>query len=146
MFKHILIATDGSELSERAALKAVALAKEMNARVTAVTVTAPWSSFAVGEVAIAVPERDYEERAETNAWTYLNRITDAAKAAGVPRSAVHLRHATPYRAIVEAAATHACDLIAVGAHGRRGLEGFLIGSETQKVLTHAKVPVLVYRE
>ena len=145
MYKHILIPTDGSEISQKSALQAINLAKLLGAKVTAVTVTAPWSAIAIGEIAVAVPEQEYEARAESNAWSYLNAVTDAAKSAGVERSAVHLRHSQPYKAIVDAAAEHKCDLIVMGSHGRRGIEGFLLGSETQKVLTHSKVPVLVNR-
>lgn len=146
MFKHILLPTDGSEFSERAALYGVRLAQSLNARVTAITVTAPWQAIAIGEVAVAIPEQDYEMRAETNAWNFLNRITDAAKAAGVSRNAVHIRHGSPYEAIIDAAKSHGCDLIVMGSHGRRGIAGLLLGSETVRVLTHSKLPVLVYRE
>ncbi len=146
MYTHILVATDGSELSERAARHAIALAKLHGSKITAITVTAPWSAVAIGEIAVAVPEQEYETRAENNAWRDLNQVVDAAKAADVPRNAIHLRNTQPYRAIVEAAEKEKCDLIVMGSHGRRGLEGFLLGSETHKVLTHTKVPVLVYRD
>ena len=146
MYKHILLPTDGSEFSERAALYGVKLAQSLDARVTAITVPAPWQAIAIGEVAIAIPEGDYEMRTETNAWNFLNKITDAAKAAGVSRNAVHFRHASPYEAIIEAATSHGCDLIVMGSHGRRGIAGLLLGSETVRVLTHSKLPVLVYRE
>ena len=146
MYKHILLPTDGSEFSERAALYGVKLAQSLKARITAITVTAPWQAIAIGEVAVAVPEADYETRSETNAWNFLNKITDAAKAAGVPHSAVHVRDPSPYEAILAAANSHGCDLIVMGSHGRRGLAGLLLGSETIRVLTHSKLPVLVYRE
>lgn len=145
MYAHILLPTDGSEVSERAAMHGVELAKKLGAKVTALTITAPWTAVAIGEVAIAIPEKEYEARAETNAWAYLNSVTDAAKAAGVSRNAIHLRDANPYQAIIKAAQDHGCDLIVMGSHGRRGLEGFLLGSEAQRVLTHTKVPVLVVR-
>ena len=146
MYKHILLPTDGSEFSERAALYGVKLAQSLNARITAITVTAPWQAIAIGEVAVAVPEADYETRSETNAWNFLDKITDAAKAVGVPHSAVHVRDPSPYEAILAAANSHGCDLIVMGSHGRRGLAGLLLGSETIRVLTHSKQPVLVYRE
>ena len=146
MYKHILVATDGSELSMRAARHAIALAKVHGSKITAVTVTAPWSAIAIGEIAVAVPEQEYETRAENNAWRDLNVVVDAAKAADVPRSAIHLRNPQPFQAIVDAAAKEKCDLIVMGSHGRRGIEGFLLGSETHKVLTHTKIPVLVYRD
>lgn len=146
MYKHILVATDGSELSERSARHAVALAKLHGSKITAVTVTAPWSAVAIGEIAVAVPENDYEARAEANAKRDLVAVAEIAKAAGVSETNVHLRNAQPWRAIIAEAEKVKCDLIVMGSHGRRGLEGFLLGSETQKVLTHAKVPVLVYRD
>lgn len=146
MYKHLLIPTDGSDFSERAALYGVTLAKSLNARITAITVTAPWQAIAIGEVAVAIPEADYDTRSENNAWMFLNKITDAAKAAGVSCNAVHIRQASPYEAIIDAAKSHGCDLIVMGSHGRRGIAGFLLGSETVRVLTHSTLPVLVYRE
>lgn len=145
MFKHILIPCDGSELSQKAALQAIGFAKEIGAKITAVTVTAPWHSVAIGELAVVMPEKEYDARAETNAWATLNVITDAAKAAGVPRNAIHLHNASAYEAIIEAAKANGCDLIAMGSHGRRGLSGFLLGSETVRVLTHSTIPVLVLK-
>lgn len=146
MFKHILVPTDGSELSQAAAQKAVQFAKAIGARITVITVTAPWSSIAVGEVASVLSEKDYENRAETNAWGYLNTITDAAKAAGVPRNAIHLHHIRPDEAIIETAKKEHCDLIMLGSHGRRGVSRMLLGSEATKILSHSPVPVMVLRE
>lgn len=146
MYKHILVATDGSELSARSARHAIALAKLHGAKITTVTVTAPWSAVAIGEIAVAVPEAEYESRAEANARRDLVVVADIAKAEDVAQTSVHLRNAQPYRAIIAEAEKAKCDLIVMGSHGRRGLEGFLLGSETQKVLTHTKVPVLVYRD
>jgi len=146
VYKHLLLPTDGSDFSERAALYGIKLAKALNARVTVITVTAPWQAIAIGEVAVAIPEADYETRSETNAWNFLNKITDAAKASNVSCNAVHVRDPNPYEAIIEAAKSHGCDLIVMGSHGRRGITGFLLGSETVRVLTHSSLPVLVYRE
>lgn len=146
MYKHILIPTDGSDFSTRAALTGVRFAQEIGARLTALTVTAPWQSMAVGELALAVPEADYEERAAKSAASFLEPILSAAQAAGVPAEGRHVRSPNPYEAIVEAATARGCDLIYMGSHGRRGLAGFLIGSETVRVLTHSSIPVLVYRQ
>ena len=146
MYKHLLLPTDGSDFSERAALYGVQLAKEINAKVTVIAVTAPWQAVAIGEIAVAIPEADYEARADANARSFVSKITDAAKAAQVPAEGVHVRDASPYQAIIEAAKSHGCDQIVMGSHGRRGLTGFLLGSETTRVLTHSKLPVLVYRE
>lgn len=146
MFKHILVPTDGSDLSQSSAKKAVAFAKAIGARVTVITVTAPWSSIAVGEVAIVLSETDYEARAESNAFAYLNAVTDAAKAAGVPRNAIHVHHIRPDEAIIDTAKTEHCDLIMLGSHGRRGVSRMLLGSEATRILSHSPVPVLVLRE
>ncbi len=146
MYKHLLLPTDGSEFSERAALYGVNLAKEINARVTVITVSAPWQAIAIGEIAVAIPEADYETRSDTNANAFLAKISNAAQAAQVPCTTVHVRDPNPYEAIISAANSNGCDLIVMGSHGRRGLTGFLLGSETMRVLTHSKLPVLVYRE
>ncbi len=146
MYRHILLPTDGSELSQRAALYGVNLAKSLNAAVTAISVTAPWQTIAIGEIAIAVPEADYEARAETNARNFLKPVADAAAAAGVDCKTVHVRNGNPYEAIIDTADARGCDLIVMGSHGRSGLTKLLLGSETIRVLTHSKIPVLVYRE
>jgi nucleotide-binding universal stress UspA family protein len=145
MYAHMLVPTDGSEFSEKAALQAVQFAKQLGSKVTFITVSLPWHSVAVGEVAVVLDEKDYEIRTENNAWACLNRLTDVAKKEGVPRNAIHLRSPRAYRAIIEAAAKEGCDLIVMGSHGRRGIEGALLGSETTRVLTHCQVPVLVLR-
>lgn len=145
MFKHLLVPTDGSELSRKAALQAVEFARSLGAKITAITVTAPWRTIAVGEVATVLSEKDYENRSEVNAWASLNPIIDAAKAADVPRNAIHIHAARPYQAIVEAATTNGCDLIVMGSHGYTGLDRLLIGSETIRTLSHTKVPVLVLK-
>jgi len=145
MYKNILIPTDGSELSEMAALHAVDLAKHFGSKITVVTVTAPWATIAIGEIAVALPQAEYEERSSANAKAFMEFVTAKADAAGVKYDTIHAREANPYQAIVNTAAKHGCDLIVMGSHGRRGIEGFLLGSETVDVLTHSKVPVLVYR-
>ncbi len=146
MYTHILLTTDGSELSQRAALYGVNFAKSVNAQVTVLSVTAPWQTIAIGEIAVAVPEADYEARAEANALGFLKPIADAAAAAGVACKTIHVRNGNPSEAIIETANTEGCDLIVMGSHGRSGLTKLLLGSETVRVLTHSKLPVLVYRE
>ncbi|MCB1510595.1 MAG: universal stress protein [Hyphomicrobiaceae bacterium] len=145
MYKNILIPTDGSELSESAASHALELAKLLGSKVTVLTVTAPWGAIAIGEIAVALPQSEYEDRADANANAFLKSVTDAAAKAGVACDSVHVRETNPYQAIVRTADEKGCDLIVMGSHGRRGIEGFLLGSETVDVLTHSKVPVLVYR-
>lgn len=145
MYKNILIPTDGSELSERAATHALELAKLTGAKATVLTVTAPWGAIAIGEIAVALPQAEYEDRADANAAAFLKSVTEMASKSGVACDSVHARETNPYEAIVRVAQEKGCDLIVMGSHGRRGIEGFLLGSETVDVLTHSKVPVLVYR-
>ena len=145
MFKHILIATDGSELSGKAVKYGIELARTLNAKVTAITATVPWQALAAGEAAIVIDPEDYETRTGGAAEARLKPVSEAAKAAGVSCTTVHVRNTQPWQAIIDAARSHGCDLIVLASHGRRGVIGFLIGSETQKVLTHSSVPVLVYR-
>ena len=133
MFKHILIPTDGSELTSKAILSGIALAKAVGAKVTGITVTVPSQIFADAKPANAVAEK------------YLGQIRDAAAAAGVSCSAIHAQHEQPYQAIIDATKRNGCDLIVMASHGRRGVSALMLGSQTVDVLTHSTVPVLVYR-
>jgi nucleotide-binding universal stress UspA family protein len=151
MFRNILLAVDGSALSLRAAEHGLKLAGALNARVTAMMVTTPWAVQFAREPAVlvpaaVVPEGEYERRMRAVAGDTLRSIADAAKQAGIACEAHHVPHRDPYLAIIDTARLAGCDLIVMGAHGRRGLAGILLGSETVKVLTHCSIPVLVYRE
>ncbi|HEY7550594.1 MAG TPA: universal stress protein [Hyphomicrobiaceae bacterium] len=150
MYKHILLPIDGSELSLRAARRGIELAKAVNARVTAIMVTTPWATQFAREPAVlvpgaVVPETEYDLRTEQAACNCLRVAKDEARSVGVPAKALHVRHRDPYVAILDAARREGCDLIVMASHGRRGLAGLLLGSETVKVLTHSEIPVLVYR-
>ncbi|HLK82434.1 MAG TPA: universal stress protein [Xanthobacteraceae bacterium] len=145
MYKHILIPTDGSELSRKAIEHGVALAKSINAKVTALTVTVPFHIFAIEPGMVTdTPER-YEEHAADVAAKDLNVAKEAAKSAGINCDTMRVEHEQPYRAIVDAASQKVCDLIVMASHGRRGISAIVLGSETVKVLTHSAVPVLVVR-
>lgn len=147
MFKHILIPTDGSKLSEKAAVAGVALARALGARVTGFF-AAPAATPLVYDNLLPVsylPPDEHAKLIERAAAKYLGAIEEAARAAGVPCTCEHVTSDFPADAILEAARRHKCDLIFMASHGRRGLSALILGSETQKVLTHAKVPVLVYR-
>ena len=133
MFKHILIPTDGSELTSKAILSGIALAKAVGAKVTGITVTVPSEVFADTKRTSAAAEQ------------HLAEIKDAAVAAGVAYSVIHAEHEHPYQAIIDAATKIGCDLIVMASHGRRGVSALMLGSETVNVLTHCTVPVLVYR-
>lgn len=145
MYKHILVAFDGSELSEKALQQAIELAKAAGGKLWVVTVTLPWSSIAAGEIALMFPPEDYEKGAAAEAQKKLAKAQGAALAAGVTCEGLHKSDAQPHKAIVDAAAEKGCDLIVMGSHGRRGIAGLLIGSVATKILSHAHVPVLVYR-
>ncbi len=145
MYKKILVPTDGSELSEKAADHAIQLAKTVGADLIILTVTLPWSAIAIGEIAVALPLEDYENRSELNAQAFLKSIAKLADKAEVAHESLHVQGSNPYEAIIAVAKENECDLIVMGSHGRRGVEGFLLGSETVDVLTHTSIPVLVCR-
>lgn len=145
MYRHILIATDGSELGKKAIQDGIALAKALGAKVTGVTVTAPWHTLAVGEVAVAFPRADYDRTTAANAAEILGAVSKAAAAAGLKSETVHAKEQLAYEGIVGTAKAKGCDLIVVGSHGARGLAGFILGSQAQKVLTHTDIAVLVVR-
>lgn len=145
MYKHILIATDGSDPAERAMKDGFGIAKALGAKVLAVTVTRPWYAVAAGELMVAFPENEYMAGAKQLADANLKVATDAAQAAGVACEALHVIHDYVHQGIIETAQKHHCDLIVMGSHGRSGLERLFLGSETHKVLAHTTIPVLVHR-
>ena len=145
MYKNILVTTDGSECSERAIGQAVELAKFFGAKLTAVTVTPPLQFLTVeGVVYPEDPER-YQQMTDAQAKAALSVVAKAAEAAGVTCELVQIESPQPYEGIIQTAKDKGCDLIVMASHGRRGISALLLGSETQKVLTHSKIPVLVYR-
>jgi nucleotide-binding universal stress UspA family protein len=150
MYRHILLPVDGSEPSGRAARRGIELARALAAKVTVVTVTTPWASQFARELAVVVPdvivdEKAYERKAKAAAESLLATMREAATAAGVPCTALHVSHREPWLAIVDAAREQGCDLIVMGSHAPAGM-GALWGSETARVITGSAVPVLVYRE
>ena len=145
MYKHILIPTDGSELSESAILKGVALAKSMNAKVTGLTVSSTFHTIALEPLMVTDTPVQYKKDCEARAAKYLAAIEKAAKTVDVPYAWAHVFHDQPYEAIIDTAANKGCDLIVMASHGRRGMKALVLGSETTKVLTHSRIPVLVLR-
>ena len=145
MFKHILIPTDGSDLSRKAVLYGVRLAKECGSKVTGLNLAEPYHAGSMDAVLVSVGEDEYEENSRRASELALEQVRMAADAAGVPCDAVREIHDHPYRAIIDAAHARGCDLIIMASHGRRGFSALLLGSETSKVLTHSTIPVLVYR-
>ena len=145
MYKRILIPTDGSKLSELAVEHGVALAKSLGAEVIGLTVLPTFSAFAVEPLLVTNTPEQHAKDCAAVAERYLAVVTSAARTAGVRCEVMHVLHDNPYAAIIETATARDCDLICMASHGRKGVAGLLLGSETTKVLTHSKVPVLVCR-
>jgi nucleotide-binding universal stress UspA family protein len=145
VYKHLLIASDGSELAQKAVDQGLALAKTLNAKASAVNVTEPWTAVAPGEVAIAFPLDEYEKGAAANATKILKGIADAAEKAGVACETVHVKDQFPAEGIIETAKARGCDLIVMASHGRRGLMRLVLGSQANRVVANSVVPVLVCR-
>lgn len=146
MYKHILLPTDGSEISDRAIKQCIEFAKALGARVTGFFAS-PAFQLTVYDDWIVEPmsQLEFEDKAKKQSELRLAPIADAAKAAGVPYELVSNVSDAPHAAIIKTAQDRKCDLIFMASHGRRGIAGLLLGSETMKVLTHSSIPVLVYR-
>ena len=147
MFKHILVPTDGSALSMDTAKRAVSFARDAGARITFFFAKPDYPIAFYGEGALidpTTPEK-FAEMADKQAQEILQACEQIARESGVDAQSASATNDVPYEAIIEAAAGHSCDLIFMASHGRRGFSGLLLGSETQKVLTHSTIPVLVYR-
>ena len=145
MYKHILIAIDGSDLARKALAHGLGLAKAVGARVTVVSVTEPWATMAPPEVLKGPFVQEYERAAAEGAKRILDGAAAAAKEAGVDCTPLHVPDRFAAEGILEASASAKCDLIVMASHGRRGLKKFLLGSQTSEVLTHSTLPVLVCR-
>ncbi len=145
MYKHLLIATDGSDVGEKAIIQGIEVAKRFGAKVTVIKVTEMWSALDVaGRDALARIET-YEKAAADAANTVLAKAKKTAEAAGVPCDTIHVSDRVPADGIVGTADDLRCDLIVMGSHGRRGINKFLLGSQAQNVLTQTKKPVLIAR-
>ena len=146
MYKQILLPTDGSALSEVAINEGLQFAKAIGAKVTGLYVmverqTESFEDFA--PVSAKAPAHD--EVSRQDAQKYLAVIADKARELGVPCTTQSVANASPHQAIIEAATSNRCDLIVMASHGRKGVTGDLVGSETARVITSCKIPVLVYR-
>ncbi|HZZ93717.1 MAG TPA: universal stress protein [Usitatibacter sp.] len=148
-YKHILVPTDGTPLSLKAAREAAQLAKDLDARVTAVYVTPPWMPPMADESAVladfAYSEKLYLEAQEKQADSALAKVERTLADAKIPCEKVHANGNQPWETIIKTARAKKCDLIVMASHGRGGLGALILGSETTKVLTHSKTPVLVCR-
>lgn len=149
MYAHILVATDGSDLADRALDQAIAVAKALKSDLTVVTVSEPASVVAAGYYAgtsyISDPLPDLLEAQEKAAKDLLDKAEVNVKAADLSVKTVYLNESYPAEGIVFIAEKHGADLIVMGSHGRRGLGRLLLGSQTSNVLSQTKIPVLVTR-
>jgi nucleotide-binding universal stress UspA family protein len=145
MYKHILIPTDGSELSQKAIDHGAKLAKALNAKITILIVSEPFHIFALDPTVVTGTPAEYKRRIADVIAQHLKTAKDTAVAAGVTCDGVHVEHEQPYRAIIDTASKMGCDAIVMASHGRRGISAMVLGSETVKVLTHSSTPVVVVR-
>ena len=146
MFNNILFPTDGSELSDRATATVIDLARKHGGKIVAVSVMQPFPFIAMGDSGVAVPDAGvYETRMLDITNANVKKVAAAAAAAGIPCETVTSAAASPYESIVDAAEKQGCDVIVMASHGRKGLNKLFLGSETQKVLAHTRLPVLVLR-
>jgi nucleotide-binding universal stress UspA family protein len=146
MYKHILIPTDGSPQSAKAIAGAIELAKAIGAKVTGLFAAPPATPIFYRDNLPAGfgTMEEHKQLIEESAARFLEVVTQAAKQAGVPCEIISVTSDYPADTILETAAERNCDLIVMATHGRRGISSVLLGSETQRVVTHAKIPVLVY--
>ena len=145
MYTNILIPTDGSELAGKAVQHGIALAKRIGANVTVLTVLAPFHVLTTDAQMLEDTPTSYQARIQERAEKTLGAVARAAQAASVPCEMVHVEQEHPYQAIIDTAKSKGCDLIVMASHGRHGISAIVLGSETVKVLTHSKIPVLVHR-
>jgi nucleotide-binding universal stress UspA family protein len=148
MYKHILVATDGSRLSDKAVATAIGLAASLEAKLTAVHVMEPYPVSMFSEYAMladAATPKVWDETQRKRAARILDKVQAKAAGAGVTFAPAVQKALDPYEAILETARKKRCDLIVMASHGRHGLSGLILGSETHKVLVHGKLPVLVCR-
>jgi nucleotide-binding universal stress UspA family protein len=148
MFTNILIPTDGSALATQASRRALEIARAFKAKATVVLVSPTFKQLTdegfVGP-AMNVSKREWEKGVVERAFKVLDAVAAEAKAAGVKCETVHVFRDQPHMGIVDLAKKNSCDLIVMGSHGYGGFKQFMLGSETSRVLSHSKIPVLVYR-
>jgi len=144
MYKHILIATDGSDLAGKALTAGLGLAKKLGAQVTVVTVSEPWRGLTMGEPAIAFPLEEIEKEAAEFAGRILAEVGAAASRQEVKCATINAKGFAA-EAIIDTAKAQGCDLIVMSSHGRRGIARALLGSQAMRVVTLSEVPVLICR-
>jgi nucleotide-binding universal stress UspA family protein len=145
MFRHILVSTDGSALSDDAVRQGVAIAKSFGARLSAIMVTAPFHVFSSDPVMMTDTAPIYEEDMRKKANEALALVSTEAQKHGLTCQPIHREAEHPWWAIIDTAKNEGCDLIVMSSHGRSGLSAVILGSQTLKVLANSGVPVLVSR-
>jgi nucleotide-binding universal stress UspA family protein len=145
MYKHLLAASDGSDLAKKAVDHALTLARAVGAQVTVITVTEPWEAVIVAEASIVLPPANYDEAVAAQAARLLAAVKEGASAQGVVCETLHVQNRQPGEGIVQTAEERGCDLIVMASHGRRGVSRLLLGSVANEVVTHSRVPVLIVR-
>jgi len=145
MYKRILLPTDGSDASRRAILSGIEFAKSIGADVVAMTATPEFHTFTADSEMLEQTPQQYAESSRARGQRLLEEVLAVARDAGVPCAGVQMVSDEPHEAIIHAAREHMCDLIVMASHGRKGVKALLLGSETQKVLVHSAIPVLVLR-
>ncbi|WP_305824738.1 universal stress protein [Massilia brevitalea] len=145
MYQRILLPTDGSEASRRAIHAGVDFARIVGAKVVAMTAIPEFHTFAASTDMIEQARQQYEAATRARARRLLDEAAAVARDAGVACTTVQATSDSPYEAIIATAREQGCDLIVMASHGRKGLAGLLLGSETQKVLVHSTIPVMVHR-
>jgi len=145
MFKHFLLPTDGSAMSTAIIRKCIGFARQSGATVTAVHVIRPFHIFTPKAEMLEATSEEYAQDSMANARGYLAEVEEVARDAGVLCKTLVYTGEHPYEVIINTAREQGCDLICMASHGRSGVKGLLLGSETQKVLTHSQTPVLVFR-
>lgn len=146
MFKHILLPTDGSVLSDKGVQRGIAFAKRIKARVTTIHVVPEFRGLAdegMLPTSAAHLRQRFIAEAQARGKRIVEKVAKRAKSAGVRCNTIIAPRGLPYEKIIAAARKEKCDLILMSSHGRRGLSSVLLGSETAKVVTHSKIPVLV---
>jgi nucleotide-binding universal stress UspA family protein len=144
MYKRIMVPTDGSDITAKAAATAVALAKQTGGSIVTVSVKEPFPYSAISEMQ-PVPPQEFYDAQERIAADRVRQVMDLAAAAGVPCEGSTVEALHPWEAILDIAKDKACDLVVMASHGRRGIAALVIGSETSRVLTHSHLPVLVVK-
>jgi nucleotide-binding universal stress UspA family protein len=145
MFKSILLPTDGSDLSDKATATAVQFAKLNQAKIIAITVIQPLPFSSMGDSGAVIDSGQFATQMQDAARRHIDKVAAAALAADIPFEGLITMSPSPYEEIVEAAKKHGCDIIVMASHGRTGLNRLFLGSETQKVLAHTMLPVMVLR-